>query len=258
MTMENFWDIVEQVIKESDLVLEVIDASMPERTRNKKAEIMVKKQKKKLIVVFNKSDLVEFRNLIKYKKKFEREVPCVFVSSRDRKGITLLKRKIFELVKKRSRDDKIKIGVIGYPNTGKSSLINALAGKKKAGVSSKPGFTRGFQWINAGSGLMLIDTPGVIPLNEEDEINNALIGVIDPSKIEDLEGVARNIFEIFSKNNRERFEKFYEVKIKDRDFEEIVNEMGLKMGMLKKGGIVDENRVYLRIIEDWQKGRLRI
>lgn len=256
MGMVEFWQIVKNVIKESDVVLEVIDARMPEMTRNRKLESMIRKNGKPFIIVINKSDLIN-RHLIKvYRNEFEETAPCIFVSTRKRHGVTILKKKIFEIGKKRSRNDKISVGVVGYPNTGKSSIINALAGKSKAKTSSKAGWTRGVQWINAGSDLKLLDTPGVIPIREEDEIRKALIGVINPSKIEYPEDVAAKIIEIFLEKNRKRLEVFYDFKIKSEDPHEIIESIGKSRNIIKKGAELDINRIQMMIIHDWQKGKL--
>ncbi len=257
MSMRDFWDIVREVIEQSDVVIEVLDARMPEQTRNRKVEKMVKIARKPLVFAVNKSDLITTKTQKKYREILQQTALCMFVSCRNRKGISFLKRKVFEIAKKRSRH-WINIGVIGYPNTGKSSLINALAGRKKAKVGAKPGFTRGVQWISAGPGIRLFDTPGVIPFSEfrNDEIKQALIGVLDPSKIEDPEDVAKKIVQIFLNENKSALEKLYKVEIGNKRFNAIINEIGTVRNMLKKGGVIDTHRVYLVIINDWQKGKL--
>ncbi|MFH1327816.1 MAG: GTPase, partial [Candidatus Bathyarchaeota archaeon] len=228
----------------------------PEETRNKKAEKLVRIFRKPLIFAVNKSDLITMKTVKKHRKNLENIAPCVFVSIKNRRGITFLKKKIFEIVKKRSRRNLIRIGVIGYPNTGKSSLINALAGRKKARVGAKPGWTRGVQWISGGPGIRLVDTPGVIPLVEEDEVKKALMYILDPSKISDPEVVAKKIVKMFLDQNKRNLEKLYGIEIKNKRFKSIIHEIGTVRNMLKKGGVIDTRRVYLSVINDWQKGRL--
>ena len=254
--MRSFWKIVETVIQESNIVLEVLDARMPELTRNKKAENLVRTSKKSLILVINKADLISNSLIEEYKRNYDGIAPCLFISTRNRYGISILKKKIFEMVKKRSQKDLIKVGVIGYPNTGKSSVINALAGRKKAKVGAKPGWTRGIQWVTGGHGIRLIDTPGVIPLTEGDEVNKALMCMLDASEVSDPEAVVRKIVEMFFDQNKESFENFYRIKIGDKNFEGIIEEIGKARKMLKKGGKIDERRVYVSLINDWQKGKL--
>jgi len=253
--MQDFWGVVREVIEQSDVVIEVLDARMPTQTRNRKIEKDVKIARKPLVFAVNKSDLISLKEQKQYKKDLEKDGVCLFVSCRNRIGISFLKRKVFEIAEKRSHR-WVNIGVIGYPNTGKSSLINALAGRKKAKVGSKPGFTRGVQWISAGPGIRLLDTPGVIPFSENNEIKQSLTGVLDPSKIKDPEDVAKKIIKMFSDENKIPFEKFYKIKIGNKRFGGIINEIGMTRNMLKKGGIIDKRRVYVTIINDWQKGKL--
>jgi len=255
MSMRDFWDIVREVIEQSDVVIEVLDARMPEQTRNRKVEKMINIARKPLIFAVNKSDLITTKTQKKHREILQKTAPSVFVSCRNRRGITFLKRKVFEIAKKRSRR-WVNIGVIGYPNTGKSSLINALAGRKKAGVGAKPGFTRGVQWISAGPGIRLLDTPGVIPFSENNEIKQALTGVLDSSKIKYPEDVVEKIVQIFLNENKSALEKFYNIEIGKKQFNDIINEIGTIRNMLKKGGSVDIHRVYLTVINDWQKGKL--
>jgi ribosome biogenesis GTPase A len=179
MKMQGFWRIVRDVIFQSDVLLEVVDARMPNLTRNKKVESLIKRKRKILIIVVNKSDLIT-REM---KNEFSQNLPrnAVFFSCKNRTGIFDLKEMIYESGKK----GDIKIGVIGYPNTGKSSVINALSGfKEMAKTSPIPGFTTGVQWIRGKGNFMFFDTPGVIPLDEKDETEQALMSVIDPDKLE--------------------------------------------------------------------------
>lgn len=259
MAMKDFWEIVEAVIEQSNVVVEVLDARTPELSRNKKAERLVRQAEKPLILVINKADLISAATAKRHRQVLDKVAPTIFVSTKERQGITLLKKKIFEIGKKRSRSSRgefLKVGVIGYPNTGKSSLINALAGRRKAKVGPRPGQTRGFQWIRVSSDMGLIDTPGVIPMAETDEVEKSLMSVLDPSKIDDPETVAREIVQMFLVSNKKDLESFYKIKIGDKEFDKIVEDIGKVRKMLKKAGKVDERRVYITLINDWQKGKL--
>ncbi len=88
--------------------------------------------------------------------------------------------------------------IVGYPNTGKTSLISALTNKrKKLGISSRAGFTRGIMEIKIGPRISLFDSPGVIPISEDNELDQALLAVINPEKIKNLEEVAMKIVDIY-------------------------------------------------------------
>ena len=131
--MKNFWDIIKRVIKDSDILLLVLDARFPELSSNK--ELREKTSHRPIIYILNKCDLVEKAELEKWKKKLGN---CIFVSSREKFGTTILKKKILSLARK----EKVTVGVLGYPNTGKSSLINTLKGRKSAKTSSISGYTK--------------------------------------------------------------------------------------------------------------------
>lgn len=172
------------------------------------------------------------------------------------------KREVFEKKvgdpKPRFREARgdIVVGVLGYPNVGKSSIINNLAPGKKVKISKKAGTTHGVHWIKGMGGIKLIDTPGVIPLAKEDEIRYGLIGAKDTERLKNPELVAHALIKLFLKTGKNGFEKFYKVLIVDKDVEEVIKEIGKKKGHLIKGGEIDENRTCSMIIRDWQQGRL--
>ncbi len=151
----------------------------------------------------------------------------------------------------------IVVGVLGYPNVGKSSIINAISHKKKAKVGKKSGTTHGLQWVRATDEIKLIDSPGVIPLEERDEAFDALIGAKDSERLKNPEVVAVEFLKMF-KDNMEDVEENYKVDIESQNPEEIIREIGLKKGHLIKGGGPDVNRTSKMLIRDWQKGKLRL
>ena len=253
-----FSEMSDNIIRISDIVLEVIDARFLKETRNSESEKLVYKYGKKLIFVINKSDLVDISKL---KKLIPEDMHTyVFVSCVRKKGISLL-RNVIKMETKRLGDERYKkkhVGIIGYPNTGKSSLINVLIGRSSAGTSSSAGFTKGIQKIRLAKNILLIDTPGVIPQDEfvREKIletgKYSIIGARTDSQIKDPESGIYNIMEKYPGI----IEKFY--GIENLDFDEFIEKLGRKRYFLKKGNLVDEDRVYRMIIRDWQQGRIRI
>lgn len=189
--MEPYWNLIKEIIRESDIILEVLDARAVEISRNEVIEKMVRDWNVPRIFVVNKIDLVNKKDLELSVEKLLREIEnlqlgnreagrdeVVYVTNRRTKTIKILIAKIRQMFKvfgKRKhfapnpfierpfREAKadIVVGVIGYPNVGKSSIINALCFKKKAKVASKAGTTHGVHWLSAGKDIKLIDTPGV-------------------------------------------------------------------------------------------------
>lgn len=266
--MEPRWDLIRRIIIESDLVLEILDARLIEYSRNEKVEELVKEIGRPLIFVVNKSDLISKKSLISQINELKKEGEVVFVSAKKPRDVKILLykiKKVFGIFGKRGEEEnknyrvargEIVVGVLGYPNVGKSSIINALSHKKKVKVSKKAGTTHGIHWIKATKEVKLIDSPGVIPLAREDEIRYGLIGARDAERLKNPQIVAYTLIKNFLKNNKEKFESFYDIVIKTDDMDNIIKEIALKKRYFIKGGNIDENKVCLMIIRDWQQGKL--
>ena len=239
--MKPFWPAVNKVIKESHIIIEVLDARFPDFTRH--VEIEDKIKNKILIIVLNKCDLINKKDAEAYAKKHN----AIFVSARKRLGTTMLKKKIIRY----SKGFRTVVGVMGYPNTGKSSLINALAGRKAAKTSPESGYTKGRQLIKMAPGVYLLDTPGVFPYKEKDEVKHSLTASKDFTKIKDPDLVAMELIEL----KKDLIKGFY--KLKKTDPEEMLEELGQKFGKLKKGGIVDINATSKVLLKDWQRGKIK-
>ena len=159
-------------------------------------------------------------------------------------------------IKTREAKAEIVVGVLGYPNVGKSSIINALAHKKKVKVSKKAGTTHGIHWVKVTNEIKLIDSPGVIPLVKGDEVRYGLIGA-KTDKIKDPSIVAHALIKLFLKNNPKNFNEFYGIEINE-DVDDVIEQIGKKKSYLLKGNNVDEFRTSSDIIRDWQSGRLKL
>lgn len=247
-----FWVVVREIIRKTDIILEVLDARMPELTRNKKFEDYAKKYGKKVILVFNKADLVSKSALKNIKTKYN-HLDHIPISSKKSKGI----KELIKEIKRRFKKEDIRVAIIGYPNTGKSTLINQLSRKGKARTSSESGFTKGLQLISGRDGLMLFDTPGVVPYGDREEILLGLTSAISPSKLNDPDIVAYELLKIFKKNNPSVIENVYGLDASQSP-ENIIIELAKQKKMLMKKGAVDERRAAIQLLTDWHKGKIRI
>ena len=242
-----------KAIKDADVVLFVLDARMPELSRNKDLEEKLRASEKEVLLVINKSDLVSRKRLRYLEKKYR---GAFFVSSTEKGGVGRLRIELFKLTKKLNVG-KLEVGIVGYPNVGKSALTNVLSRASKIKVSSKAGTTTGLQWASSTS-FKILDSPGVVP-SEDDEVKLGILGAKNSEKLKDIEGVALKIIKIFLENDSPNLEKFYGVFLGgEKDEYEIMLKIGEARKLLKKGGVVDESRTALMIIRDWQKGMLLI
>lgn len=280
--MSPYWDAVRKMIKESDLVLEVLDARLMENSRNDQLESIIKEVGRPMIYVVNKSDLVskEALELGMDKIRDQTKGEVVFVAKNKINTIKNLLAQIKKVFNKYGKHEERKfnqytpkterkhrvtkgdiiVSVLGYPNVGKSSLINSMSFKKKAKVSTKAGTTHGVHWIKASDEIKLIDTPGVIPLKYNDQMKLGLMGSKNPEKLKEPEVVAAKIIEMFVLAGKKKyFEDFYKIKIEDGlNTYEMLEAIGRARSHLKKGGVVDEARTAVMIVRDWQNGGLKL
>ncbi len=247
-----FWIVVKDIVRRADVVLEILDARMPELTRNELLEKYAVASGKKLMLVINKKDLVSGDAIKEIEKRYS-GVDHVIVSSKSHKDM----RKLIGAIKSKAKKHSLKVAVIGYPNTGKSSLINILSRGGKAKTSLESGLTRGAQNFSGKGGLMLIDTPGVVPYEDREEVMLGLTSAISPDKLKDPEGVAYELLGIFKKNNPAALEKEFGLDA-NLDPQELLAQFGKKRHMRMKGGIVDERRAAIQLLTDWHLGKIRI
>lgn len=246
--MPNFWKIINSVINEADVLLIVLDARYIEKTRNKEVELKIKKAQKPLVYAITKCDLVEKALLEKIKLR-----PSTYVSAIEFYGTTKLRERILiEAKRAHGKQKSYTIGVLGYPNVGKSSLINAMKGKKSAKASNNSGQTRALQKIRADNSLVFLDTPGVIPYKEDDQQKHALIGAIDFNKTKDPDLIVYNIMQEYPRY----IESFYQIK-EIEDKEETLEQIAIKKHMLKAKNQPDIEKMSRIILKHWQKGDIQ-
>ncbi len=248
-----YWRIVKDIIGKADIVLVVLDARMPELSRNEDLESLVLRSKKELFLVFNKIDLVSKEHLAFLRKRYQKSF---FVSGPRNIGIARLRGAIMATAKRKGIENP-KVGVVGYPNIGKSAIINALSHRAKTIISPIAGTTKGVQFVRAGS-MHILDSPGVFPY-EDDETKLGILAAKNPEDLKNPELAAFEIIKMFLMSNKKALEDFYGLEIDEKwDSYEIILQIGLRRKFLLKGGIADEHRAAMQIIRDWQKGKLRI
>lgn len=235
--------IVNEVIGRSDIVLIVLDARNVSYSMNQKIEYMVRKHGRKALYVVNKIDLVTKEEQDKI------DIPnSVHISAKRHVGTMRLLRKISEIAKRR----EVTVGIVGFPNTGKSTIINALKGKHSAPTSCVSGFTKGLQRVRITGKILMIDTPGVFSYEGEGSHNNLMIGSVDYENVDDPEMAALELIEKLGG----KIEQFYGVK-RSEDATATLEDIASKKNFLKKGGLPDTVRMGKEIIKQCQAGKIR-
>lgn len=246
-----YWGVVLNVLKNSDYIVLVIDSRIPEISRNKEIIEKTEKLNKRVILVYNKIDLIQKKDLEKLKKENE---DSFFISSKNKTGIKELKEFLINKAENWNRDS-LRVSFVGYPNVGKSSLINLLVPKAKLKVSKISGTTKKTEWIRLGK-IRIMDSPGVIPITDK-KIEIGITSSKDAHKIKEPEKVALKIINFLNKKNKKILENFYNVLNKGDDYDTFL-EIGNKKGFLLKGKEVDEHRTAIKIIQDWQEGKISL
>jgi len=214
-----------EVINRVDLVIEVRDARIPLSTGHPHLNQWI--NNKKHILVINRSDMISQNTIDSWNKWFKNndEYPhwCdakrgigikEICKSTKESRLSIDNRRLSRGMKIRP----IRTLTLGFPNVGKSALINRIANKRVVESARKAGVTRNLRWIRLDSGIDLLDAPGVIPPNLEDQksaLNLALCDDIGEAAYE-IESVAIEFIKIISKLNKDKNANISLKKISNR------------------------------------------
>ncbi|KAH6650566.1 NUC091 domain-containing protein [Chaetomium tenue] len=254
---KRIWNELYKVMDSSDVILHVIDARDPLGTRCRHVEKYLKTEAphKHLVFVLNKIDLVPSSTAAAWIRVLQKDHPtCAMRSSLKnpfgRGSLIDLLRQFSILHKDRKQ---ISVGLIGYPNVGKSSIINALRGKAVAKVAPIPGETKVWQYVTLMKRIYLIDCPGIVPPNHNDTPQDLLLrGVV---RVENVEHPEQYIPAVLKKVKTHHMERTYELK-GWKDHIEFLELMARKSGRLLKGGEPDVDGVAKMVLNDFMRGKI--
>lgn len=193
--------MIEDNIKMVDAVCEVLDARIPKASHNPDVDRLT--SDKPRLVVLNRTDLADPSITAEWVKYYiDKGYSVLQTDAKSGKGVkgfpdairVLLKDKIAGYEAKGQVGRNIRVMILGIPNVGKSSLINRLSGRKATEAGDRPGVTRGKQWVSAGMGIDILDTPGILWPRFEDQSVGELLAVTNAIKPEvvDREALASN------------------------------------------------------------------
>ncbi len=259
-----------RLIKESlpfvDLVTEIVDARIPLSSANPELAEMI--GNKPRIVLLNKCDVADEKTTARWVEYFKSKgMYALPVDCRTGKGLNaylplvreVLKDKIKRNTEKGMSGKPLRVMVVGIPNTGKSSFINKMAGRNRAKVADKPGVTRSNSWFAVGSGIELLDTPGVLwPKFDDKSVGDklAFIGSVK-DEVLDSETLAMRLINVLRNGYCDRIKERFKIEgFEDKEDYEILEMIGRKRGMLISGGEIDYERASVMLLDEYRGGKL--
>ena len=255
---------VEDKIKMIDVVIELLDARAPISSINAQLENLI--QNKKRLVVLTKPDLADPAATKKWEEYLLTKYDSLLsLNLTDGNATNQIIKAVSKLGQDKWAKDKakgmkpqpLKTMIIGIPNVGKSSLINRFAKRKAAGVQNKPGYTRGEQWIKVSNEFILLDTPGILPMNYENKKNAANLALIGSIREEILPNTDLvNILLDYLKKNYPNalLERFKIVEI--TTYEEVINSICEVRKLLDSNGNYDMSRGESLLLKEFKEGKL--
>ena len=260
--------LMQESLGQVDIVLELLDARIPYSSKNPEIEKLLGTKPK--IAVLTKSALANpevTKAWVEYYK--QRGVYAVVIDNNTGAGIGTLEEAVRNVMSdkleryqnKGMSGRKLKAMIVGIPNVGKSSLINRLAGGKKAKVENRPGVTLNKQWLPTEIGLDLLDMPGVLwPKFEEERVgqNLAMTGAIR-DQILDIEEIAMllcgRLMEVAPKEFMTRY-KLNENETEGLDCYDLFELVGKKRGFLVSGGEINHQRTAEMLLEEFRSAKI--
>jgi ribosome biogenesis GTPase A len=248
-----------KILPDVDMVIELLDARLPASSQN--PAIVTLRDNKPCIKILSKSDLADPEMTSRWQAHFEQDASVkTLQTTLDLKGKPQsIIRLCQSLVPSRVKANlNMLVMVAGIPNVGKSTLINALAGRKIAKTGNEPAITKGQQRIKLGQGIMLLDTPGILWPKIENENSGyrlAASGAIKDTAMR-VEDVALYLADYLIKRYPAALKDRYDLVSVPATEIEFIELMGARRGCLSAGGRVDLEKASAILVNEFRAGML--
>lgn len=256
----------ERALKEKlnlvDVVIEVLDARIPiSSSYNDIKKLLGDKPR---LLLLNKSDLVDKEELKRWVKILAEETSCpvLSVDTKSFKCVPQIEKIVQKLSEPRIQAIMAKgllrrparVVVVGLPNVGKSSIINKLTKSSKTKVGAKAGVTRQQQWVRINPNIDLLDTPGIIPMKQDDQMKAKKLAFVNSvsENAYSVELVAKELLDLVSQNEKyaQIFKDYYGVE------NLTVEDIAIKRNWLRNSAEPDTERCAGYILKDFRDGKI--
>lgn len=243
-----------------DAVIEVIDARLPLSSSYDNITGLL--GEKPRLILLNKADLTNSDELNKFVKVLEKKYgfPVLKSDAKNFRDLNVVVKKVVELsepriqalMKKGLLRRPARVMVVGMPNVGKSSIINKLTKSSKTKIGAKAGVTRQQQWVRINPQLDLLDTPGIIPMKQEDQARAKKLAFVNAvsENAYSSEIVAKELLALLEEKYSQAVKDFY--KIDNISLEDIAN----ARNWIVSGGNPDIERTSVYVLRDFREGKI--
>mgnify|MGYP000934173300 CR=1 FL=1 len=256
--------MMQENIKLIDLIIELVDARIPLSSRNPDIDELGKNKAR--LILLNKADLADPAGNAAWTEYFKKKGFHVLeINARTGAGVRAVQGLVQEACKEKIERDRrrgiknrpIRAMVVGIPNVGKSTFINAFAGKGCTKTGNKPGVTKGKQWIRLNKNVELLDTPGILWPRFEDQAVGLKLAFIGSIKDEILqtEELAAELVKFMNENYPGVLENKYNVE-EDTDPYGMLEKIAESRHCLVRGNELDTEKASVLLMDDFRNGRL--